>query len=108
MHRPPLLLRQYDSQAACVPLPYGCQCGARWGGLKTCHCAACHQSFTVLSAFDKHRRGSHPDSTRHCVDPASVGLIDVGRSYPCWTTPHENTAPWRQTNPAGGDTDDND
>lgn len=63
------------------------RCDARWGGLKTCHCTGCHQTFTVQSAADKHRAGKHTNDTRHCVDPASVGLVDAGRSYPCWGFP---------------------
>lgn len=60
------------------------RCDAWWGGLNTSHCSACHQTFTGLSAFDKHRTGSHANSTRHCVAPESVGLVDAGRAYPCW------------------------
>ena len=32
------------------------------------HCCECHQHFTSLSAFDAHRRGSHQEGTRYCVD----------------------------------------
>ena len=35
------------------------RCPNHWGGLKTAHCAACHETFTGLTAFDKHRTGSH-------------------------------------------------
>jgi hypothetical protein len=58
---------------------------ARWGGLKTAHCAACHETFTTVTAFDRHRRGLPDD--RHCVDPLSVGLVDAGRAYICWAFP---------------------
>ena len=58
------------------------RCPARWGGLKTAHCSACHETFTVVAAFDRHRRGSPDD--RHCVDPLSVGLVEAGRAYSCW------------------------
>jgi hypothetical protein len=60
---------------------------ARWSGLKTAHCAGCHQTFSVVSAFDRHLAGSHPQGTRHCLDPATVGLCDAGRAYPCWSHP---------------------
>ena len=63
------------------------RCPARWGGLKTAHCDACHQTFTVVAAFDKHRAGSHTHDDRHCLDPAAVGLVDAGRAYPCWGFP---------------------
>jgi hypothetical protein len=35
------------------------RCLARWGGLKTAHCNTCHETFTVVAAFDRHRAGSH-------------------------------------------------
>ena len=63
------------------------RCQKRWGGLKTAHCTGCHETFTVVSAFDKHRAGQHHNDTRHCVPPESVGLVDAGRDYPCWATP---------------------
>lgn len=59
-------------------------CSAAWGGLKTGHCTSCHQTFTVIAAFEKHRTGSHEREERHCLDPATVGLVDAGRAYPCW------------------------
>ena len=62
-------------------------CNARWGGLRTAHCSACHQTFTTPTAFDLHRSGSHADETRHCISPADVGLVDAGRQYPCWGYP---------------------
>jgi hypothetical protein len=62
-------------------------CGARWGGLRTAHCDACHETFTVVAAFDKHRAGSHTDRGRRCIDPAAVGLLDAGRAYRCWGFP---------------------
>jgi hypothetical protein len=62
-------------------------CSARWGGLKTAHCVACHATFSVVAAFDKHRTGSHAYGYRHCLDPETVGLVDVGRAYPCWSFP---------------------
>lgn len=65
----------------------GCaRCPARWGGLKTAHCDACHRTFTVQSASDLHRVGPHT-GTRRCVDPAAVGLVDAGRAYTCWGHP---------------------
>jgi hypothetical protein len=63
------------------------RCLARWGGLKTAHCRACGETFTVVAAFDRHRAGSHTHDERHCLDPAAVGLVDAGRAYPCWGFP---------------------
>ncbi len=66
----------------------GCgRCSSRWNGLETSHCAACHQTFTGETAFNKHRAGSHGRGTRHCVEPVSVGLVDAGRAYLCWGLP---------------------
>lgn len=65
-----------------------CQhCDARWGGLKTAHCPTCHETFTTVPTFDKHRTGSHVHDTRRCVPPQDAGLVDAGRAYPCWAQP---------------------
>lgn len=69
-------------------LPHVCRCGVRWGGWKTAHCTACHETFSTVANFDKHRQGPHSDVTpRICVPPAAVGLVDAGRDYPCWGAP---------------------
>jgi hypothetical protein len=82
---PALKVAQISSpQAAMGSCP---RCRPRWGGLKTAHCAACDETFTVVTAFDKHRVGSHTDDSRHCLDPAAVGLVDAGRAYSCWGFP---------------------
>jgi hypothetical protein len=60
------------------------RCQARWGGLRTAHCDACHETFTVVAAFDKHRAGSNTDRGRHCLDPHAAGLVDAKRADPCW------------------------
>lgn len=44
-------------------------CPTRWTGLTTSHCAGCHETFTTVSNFDRHRRGGE------CVRPSSAGLI---------------------------------
>ena len=62
-------------------LPHSCRCGTRWGGLKTAHCTTCHKTFTVVSAFDKHRRGDT------CLDPLDAGLVLTDRKYQCWGFP---------------------
>jgi hypothetical protein len=67
---------------------WGCaRCPARWGGLTTAHCSACHRTFTTDAASQKHRAGSHERGERHCLDPAKVGLVDAGRDYSCWGFP---------------------
>lgn len=74
------------------------RCTSWWTGLNTSHCTACHRTFTGITAFDKHRDGSHSASTRHCVEPESVGLVDAGRAYPCWGFPGTDTH-WTNENP---------
>jgi hypothetical protein len=72
--------------------PHSCgKCGQRWNGLNTAHCTACHHTFTGITAFDQHRTGSHAKSTRHCLTPNTVGLVDAGRAYPCWAHQGSNT-----------------
>lgn len=39
-----------------------------------CQCPNCGEYFSTVSNFDKHRKGKH-GVDRHCVDPASVGLV---------------------------------
>ena len=40
-------------------------CGG-WTGLSTCHCSACHRTFTGITAFDVHRQNYR------CLDPATI------------------------------------
>lgn len=100
-------MAQKSTGSTTARLPYACRCGARWSGYNTCHCPAdgCHATFTGITAFDKHRDGKHSDDSRHCVDPAKVGLVDAGRSYPCWghTSPDDHPNPWAATNPENTD-----
>jgi len=70
-------------------LPHACKCGARWGGANTGHCAACHHTFTGITAFDQHRDGSHARG-RYCVPPEDAGLVPSSRAYPCWAIPGTN------------------
>lgn len=61
------------------------RCGSQWDGFNTAHCAKCHKTFTVVSAFDKHQRITKGKVT--CADPAEVGLVLSSRSYECWSFP---------------------
>lgn len=56
------------------------KCGGWWTGLSRSHCPACCRTFSCDSAADKHRQGRH-GMDRHCVDPATVGLIAVDKPY---------------------------
>lgn len=52
--------------------------GERYG-----HCGVCHRDFMGLTAFDKHRTGSHDD--RRCVDPATdARRTPTGRPIADW------------------------
>lgn len=74
-------------------LPFGCStCAARWGGQLTCHCTGCHQTFTGLVAFDKHR------NKYKCLDPQSVGLVLSNRAYPCWGVAGDKPEFWKEDN----------
>lgn len=50
-------------------------CGRWWTGAERSHCGGCHQTFTGMSAFERHRKGLR------CNDPASVGLVARFRPY---------------------------
>lgn len=72
-----------------VKLPHSCsKCPARWNGYLTAHCAGCHETFTGITAWEKHRAGGHDTKRgRYCVDPEKSGLVPAGRAYPCWANP---------------------
>jgi hypothetical protein len=44
-------------------------CGKTWTGHKRCHCASCHENFSSVSAFDRHRQHFS------CLNPGSRGLV---------------------------------
>lgn len=84
------------------------KCGKSWGGLLTSHCGACCTNFTGLSAFDKHRTGSHSKG-RYCLDPSTAieenpesskfgqplfKLTD--RKYPCWALAGHSPEWWKE------------
>ena len=45
-------------------------CAREWTGHSTCHCAACHRTFTSLSGFDAHQ--TIEGSGVRCTDPAGM------------------------------------
>lgn len=65
------------------------ECNAEWGGLFTCHCTLCHETFAGITAFDAHRVGS-ARGTRRCVLPPEADLRLTKRDYPCWGLPRED------------------
>jgi hypothetical protein len=67
-------------------LPNMCgRCAQRWGGMNTAHCAACHRTFTGITAFDAHRRKGA------CESPIAVGLVENSRTYECFGYPSDPT-----------------
>lgn len=69
------------------------RCESRWTGLNAAHCAACHETFTSVSAFDQHRTGSHAKGTRHCLTPTDVGLVPADREWKGWSLPGSWSGP---------------
>lgn len=67
-------------------LPHHCaRCANRWDGYNTAHCGACHETFTGVEAFDRHRKGAYEPDARRCVVPESAGLeLDPSRTYKCY------------------------
>lgn len=64
-----------DNKAGCG------RCSARWGGSKTAHCAACHETFTTPANFDSHQHYGK------CRPPKTRGLIVGARGL--WCHPKE-------------------
>lgn len=50
-------------------------CEATWTGRNVCHCAGCHNTFSVLTWFDYHRKYGK------CKDPATL-TIRSGKDGP--------------------------
>lgn len=65
------------------------KCGRSWSGLSRSHCPVCCRTFSCDSAADRHRKGLYGGG-RHCVDPATVGL--VARQMP-WGEMWQNPGP---------------
>ena len=53
------------------------KCEANWTGMAVCHCAGCHETFSSIGAFDKHRTGGGED--RHCRDIEE--MQNIGMAY---------------------------
>jgi hypothetical protein len=53
----------------------GCGCGAAWTGLGMAHCTVCHETFSTVSNFDRHRQPIAKGGERACRPPADAGLV---------------------------------
>ncbi len=74
-------------------------CGDSWTGRNLCHCSACHQTFTGITAFDRHRVGDHFAGTRRCTEPAEVQLLRNHNGH--WAAQPDPTSPnpWANKHP---------
>ncbi|MFJ4808529.1 FDXHR family putative zinc-binding protein [Streptomyces longwoodensis] len=50
-------------------------CGNWWTGEERSHCGGCHQTFTSLTSFERHRKGLR------CNPPQEVGLVARQKPY---------------------------
>jgi hypothetical protein len=88
-----------DTQSAPEALAYSAirhpKCGQHWTGTGRAHCAACCRTFSCDSAAGQHRKGSYGGG-RHCVDPATVGLVAVDKPWGVmWQNPGPDPAATR-------------
>lgn len=73
-----------DDEPESAGLPPVCctRCGARANGRAYAHCAKCHETFSGVTGFDRHRRGGE------CLDPATIGMIRTTRfGWTRWQSP---------------------
>lgn len=57
-------------------ITYSCGgCDTRWAGVSRCHCAGCHETFSGLELFDRHRRDVRGTPT--CLDPAVWAAVNA-------------------------------
>lgn len=66
------------------------KCSAEWAGLAVAHYSVCHQSFSAVSSFDKHRAGSKDGtfSQGECSDPMLRGMVRNRHGY--WGQPSDD------------------
>lgn len=62
-----------------------------------CQCPDCREYFNSVAAFDRHRDGSHKKQTRHCVDPAKLGMSRNAAGF--WITAPKPVRPAYITGP---------
>lgn len=61
-------------------------CAAEWTGAGKCHCSGCHETFSGIGLFDRHRSryGEH-GSCKSPADLPGIELRDGVWSYPQMT-----------------------
>ncbi len=58
------------------------KCDNTWGGMAQAHCGVCHDTFSGVTAFDRHR------SNGKCKSPDTVGLeLRTSGATPVWAFP---------------------
>lgn len=68
------------------------QCGKWWTGAERSHCGGCHEMFSSLTAFEKHRRGLRYN------DPAGIGLEPREKPFGVlWGHPAPESRSWVTT-----------
>lgn len=61
-------------------------CGKQWTGLGRCHCGNCHETFSGISAFDRHQQWWRPGEA--CENPAAFGLVPTEHAWgTLWSLP---------------------
>lgn len=58
-------------------MPVHAECGKEWSGTRACHCSGCHETFSGVDLFDRHRtlHGEH-GTCRHPSELRGVELRD--------------------------------
>lgn len=48
-------------------MPANCNCGRTWTGLSQAHCTICHEHFSTVANFDRHK-----PSRSGCMNPSTI------------------------------------
>jgi len=77
-------------------------CACDFGhGLRTCHCAACHETFTGVTAFDAHHV-ENEDGVTVCLDPATALKPDGSLKFAAIRLTPEASLVWGRAAAKGG------
>lgn len=62
------------------------KCGHWWTGTRAAHCAGCCNTFSSITAFDRHQQNTDPGQT--CRIPGAAELVPVPKKYgTLWSLP---------------------
>ena len=65
-------------------------CDRTWTGKSMAHCKSCHETFSTVSNFDKHRfrgRSLSVEFLGRCEPPDEIGMVQ--NNYGTWRKPDE-------------------